>query len=318
MNTSYSRPLGVTLVAILYLAIAIIALIIAARYVLNPAGNEEMILLFTRLKLPITFLNLLAVPPLINAGLATLMFRGLWEANAWSRVATVFLSFIGMLTALALIAFFLVFNFGGSQTLWASVGAFVLFTLVFIYFLKTSWPVSETEPAIAPPRDGAIRPAIPKDIPPSPSLSAQAPAVMTPVLAQPEVRHNAPTIVADAAEITGAETVRIRRDETQPPQPLACLTIISEQNLGRRFDFFGADILIGRHPTLSDVLLNDPTVSARHARIRYEEGQFALYDLESANGSFVNGQRIHSQRLQDQDKIRLGAVEMIFSASCQD
>jgi len=171
METSRSRPLGVTLVALLYLAIAVISLIIAARYILNPAGDEQMILLFTRLKIPVTYLNLLAVPPLITAGLATLMFRGLWEQRPWGRVATVFISFMGMLLALAAIAFVQVFNFGGSRAIWMAAGVFALSTLIFIYFLKIPWPADEApEAAVEPePAPVAVKEAVPAaESPPPP------------------------------------------------------------------------------------------------------------------------------------------------------
>ena len=110
MNDTRSRPLGVTLIALVYLALAIMALVIAARYVLNPAGDEELILLFDRLKMPVAFLNLLAAPPLVTAGLATTMFRGLWLQKEWGRIAAIFFQFIGMLMMLALMAFLFVFS----------------------------------------------------------------------------------------------------------------------------------------------------------------------------------------------------------------
>ena len=314
MNTSQSRPLGVTLTAFLALAIAVISLFIAARYVLNPAGNQEMILLFTRLKLPVTFLNLLAVPPLVSAGLATLMFRGLWEEKAWGRVAAVFLGFIGMLMTLAAIAFVQVFNFGGSRAVWIAAGVFVLSAVIFIYFLKIPWPDSESAPSSR--RDAATPEAAPdaSSQPLSPAVSPDT----TPWPPAYDSMHNAPTVMTDAVAAKDAETVRITPELGRQPRPRACLTAVSGEDRGRRFEIFDPDILLGRHPTLADMPLNDPTISAQHARIRYEADHFTIYDLDSTNGTFVNGRRVRMQRLDDQDQITLGAVELLFTLTCQN
>ncbi len=324
MDTSRSRPLGVTIAAFLFLAIAVISLIIAARYILNPAGDEELILLFTRLKIPVTFLNLLAVPPLITAGLATLMFRGLWEERAWGRVATIFVSFLTMLMALAAIAFVLVFGFGGSRAIWTAAGVFVVATLVFIYFLKIPWPAAATpEPAAEPvqpaPR-AVVQPAIPSQEPPQPPPPSQPEPA--PVLAPPDdmydASHSAPTLVAGAAVLKGDETVKLDESSPASARPTACLIAVSGRDQGRQFEIDKDDVLVGRHPTLADFVMDDPTISAQHARIRYEDGHFVLVDLDSTNGTYVNRQRIRTQALLNQDRVRLGAVEMIFTTPCQD
>jgi len=68
---------------------------------------------------------------------------------------------------------------------------------------------------------------------------------------------------------------------------------------------------IGRHPT-NNIILNAPTVSRFHARLKYEDGWFSLYDFGSKYGTFVNGTQIKMQRLQSGDKIRLAKVEITF------
>ncbi len=50
-------------------------------------------------------------------------------------------------------------------------------------------------------------------------------------------------------------------------------------------------ITIGREAT-SDIVLNHPMVSRKHAKIVFENGKHVLYDLGSANGTYVNGQRV--------------------------
>ena len=68
---------------------------------------------------------------------------------------------------------------------------------------------------------------------------------------------------------------------------------------------------IGRHPD-NDIQLSDKTVSGSHALIEVEGTQTFFEDLNSSNGSLVNGKRVSRQLLQSGDKIKLGRVTMRF------
>lgn len=54
------------------------------------------------------------------------------------------------------------------------------------------------------------------------------------------------------------------------------------------------------------------TVSRRHARIIRSQGGWYVTDLDSHNGTSVNGQKVERQRLQHMDEVRLGNVVLIF------
>src|SRR6266487_4589574 len=75
------------------------------------------------------------------------------------------------------------------------------------------------------------------------------------------------------------------------------------------------EISIGRAPN-SDILLSkDKLTSRRHATVRYENGNYVLYDERSANGTFVNGQQLEGMTpriLQDGDHVGIGEHELIF------
>lgn len=80
------------------------------------------------------------------------------------------------------------------------------------------------------------------------------------------------------------------------------------------FEFVGRKyISIGRWKN-NDVVLDDPTVSGKHANIDYVEDLIYLYDLDSQNGSFVNKKRITSQLLKNGDVINLGksTIEYVY------
>jgi pSer/pThr/pTyr-binding forkhead associated (FHA) protein len=66
------------------------------------------------------------------------------------------------------------------------------------------------------------------------------------------------------------------------------------------------NMLVGRHSE-ADVRLALPDVSRRHCRFLFQHGNWKVIDLDSTNGVFVNGERMHEATLYDGDQIRLGS-----------
>ena len=73
-------------------------------------------------------------------------------------------------------------------------------------------------------------------------------------------------------------------------------------------------LTIGRLPEC-DVVVGDPNVSRRHAEVRRQDGQFVVVDLDSTNGTTVNGARVKERRLADGDEIAVGGTRLRFEAS---
>jgi FHA domain len=65
------------------------------------------------------------------------------------------------------------------------------------------------------------------------------------------------------------------------------------------------ELLIGRH-TGCDVVLSDPCVSRHHARLFFRDGGWYLQDLDSTNGTVLNGVRIGRCRLRPGDRLVVG------------
>lgn len=68
---------------------------------------------------------------------------------------------------------------------------------------------------------------------------------------------------------------------------------------------------IGREPP-SEIVLNEPSVSERHAQLIHQDGRWRVVNLVSTNGIFVNGEQCLTAYLSDGDEIRLGAVTLVF------
>ncbi len=71
---------------------------------------------------------------------------------------------------------------------------------------------------------------------------------------------------------------------------------------------------VGRAPD-SNIILNSRSISRHHARIFYEGGHYWLKDLDSANGTTLNGKKVKLQMLSDSDKIVFGDVKSVFHFS---
>lgn len=73
------------------------------------------------------------------------------------------------------------------------------------------------------------------------------------------------------------------------------------------------DVSVGR--TLNNSFVVDhPSVSKKHARLQVRDGSYALADLGSSNGTFVNGKRITETMLRDDCEVRFGRATFIYRA----
>jgi hypothetical protein len=80
---------------------------------------------------------------------------------------------------------------------------------------------------------------------------------------------------------------------------------------GRRHELTKRRAVIGRSRDC-DITLDDTNISRRHAEIRQEDGAYWLVDLDSTNGSEVNGERVDRARLENDDVIVIGRTSLTF------
>src|SRR5689334_6606058 len=94
------------------------------------------------------------------------------------------------------------------------------------------------------------------------------------------------------------------------------LTALDEGLVGRRFPL-DAPCLVGRGP-YNHVVLNDNRISRQHAKISPESGGHVVYDLNSANGTYVNDVQVKRQKLVLNDVVRFGPFSFKFESSGAD
>ncbi len=101
-----------------------------------------------------------------------------------------------------------------------------------------------------------------------------------------------------------------------PPRPASTPTQRPWLNVdGERYPLIGPLTVIGRDD-VADIILDDPGISRRHCELRVtNDGPHlvtSIRDLGSTNGTYVNGERITSRRLDDGDQITVGRTHATF------
>jgi hypothetical protein len=80
---------------------------------------------------------------------------------------------------------------------------------------------------------------------------------------------------------------------------------------GKRREITSRRVVIGRSKDC-DVQITDPNASRRHAELRQEGAAYWLIDLDSTNGTSVNGHRTTRVKLDSGDTITIGSTDLFF------
>lgn len=77
--------------------------------------------------------------------------------------------------------------------------------------------------------------------------------------------------------------------------------------------FTNPEVTVGRDPA-SDFCLEDPTISAQHARLSYHHGQWWIEDLRSTNGTYLNQEPVVAPLvITSGDQLRFGQVALLIN-----
>jgi pSer/pThr/pTyr-binding forkhead associated (FHA) protein len=97
------------------------------------------------------------------------------------------------------------------------------------------------------------------------------------------------------------------------------LTLVAERTPVKAYDVASLGVNIGRGDDM-DIVIDNASVSRRQARIEMAAtGEWVVEDLNSANGTFVNGQRLTSRRtLARGDEISFGKFSLFFDRALRE
>jgi pSer/pThr/pTyr-binding forkhead associated (FHA) protein len=138
----------------------------------------------------------------------------------------------------------------------------------------------------------------------------------------------APLVDLSQAQVDATGSLDVPVSSTGPIAPVdgstvggvaagtAMLIVRRGPSEGTSFTLTGEVTTIGRSDT-SDVMLDDVTVSRRHAEISRTDQGWTLRDVGSLNGTYVNRERIESAVLSGGDEVQIGKYRFVFLAGGQ-
>jgi hypothetical protein len=90
----------------------------------------------------------------------------------------------------------------------------------------------------------------------------------------------------------------------------------SPEFTGKIFDLSGREITVGR-VTDNKIQIEHASVSGHHAVLKLDNLDYVIKDLDSTNGTRINGERISEQKLRRNDILRLGNIELLYDSEHQ-
>src|SRR5213593_2346431 len=172
--------------------------------------------------------------------------------------------------------------------------------------LRKEKPLPPPKPPARPPAPGGIS---------APGNGGAPGGLVCPGTAEGTRRAAAPPRRGEALEETALETPasEVLRQPSALGGKSIHLTVVEGDSKGRSFDITGLGAYtIGRSGC--DIVLDDERISRKHASVTIiREKQYAVTDLASKNGTYVNGIRLTRRNLQHNDLIRVGNTTLRFT-----
>lgn len=284
------RPTGVTVISVLFFIAGIPGILGGLLILLMPIVTVGEPLL----DLLASFQILVALAAITIAAFDIAVGWGLWTLQNWARITAVIIlaletiaSLVGgiyMLFGIDIAGVPVRYPGGGIASLLLAI----LPAWMIWYLLSSDITMLFAGQGIPGPNGGTV----PMPPPPVPTPTSSPPARLQQAAPPPARERTVPLGV--------------------PPQAAGWLVSRSGARSGQSFALKQGNNTVGRDSRRADIVLDDPTISGEHARIRYEGGQFFAYDLASTNGTFINNRKIQRQMLMDGDVIRFGSAEAVF------
>jgi predicted component of type VI protein secretion system len=87
----------------------------------------------------------------------------------------------------------------------------------------------------------------------------------------------------------------------------------SPEFAGKSFDLTGPEISVGRVAD-NQIQVEHASVSGHHAILKLDQLDYVIKDLDSTNGTRINGERVSQQKLRRNDILRLGNIELLYDS----
>lgn len=117
---------------------------------------------------------------------------------------------------------------------------------------------------------------------------------------------------ADIAE--NAEEDEAAQPEPEKTAPKARVSFTGQNNSDVKFVEFSKSATIGRRNT-NDLIISDKAVSGNHCELTFVDGKVYIEDMNSTNGTFIDGERISRKELKNGDIIILGKMSFKVNIS---
>ena len=121
-----------------------------------------------------------------------------------------------------------------------------------------------------------------------------------------------------AQEGAASDDTGIQRSPTGAPLSAASglrlsLVVQTGPDRGKSFPLTKDRVVIGRKT--GDLILNDPEVSGSHAVLEIAGTTYLVRDLQSTNGTYLNGEKVGEAEVKHLDEIGVGKSILIFTAN---
>lgn len=123
--------------------------------------------------------------------------------------------------------------------------------------------------------------------------------------------HTTVTFMLDGSTENPEDEVSVDLEEV--PEDAGMLVVKRGPNAGSKFTLTADVTTAGRHPD-SDIFLDDITVSRRHVEIVKHGAGYAVRDVGSLNGTYLNRERVEDAPLTNGDELQIGKFKLVFFA----
>lgn len=133
------------------------------------------------------------------------------------------------------------------------------------------------------------------------------------------IEENSSVCSSCGSDVTASTTITfsvLKEDESKHdivvfPKEKAQLVVVKGPNIGDSYTVDDGEIALGRDP-ISEIFLNDITVSRKHAIIELVDEKFMIKDVGSLNGTYINGVRLDEAVLNHGDQLQIGKYKLLF------